>query len=291
MDAVIIRMSELAEGTDLEIELSEFPRHPDIATALQNGTIDFGTVTTPDLMFMLDRGGSAEVLAGEALGGDYLAMRAGTDLNDWADLESGDLRIRTFAGGIAWLKFMASLSDNGIDPESIGAEPIAGGPPDMALLLKTDQADLVTNVDPHVAQGVLEGYAEYAPLDINQSRIGGLNAMFSVRSDLFEDDPELVSRVLNLYVEAHKDLEANPDEWLRVYRSYSGLEEDVARESLSHIELDYSLPQAELIEAANFMHDQGLTEANVSDQLGGHLRYDLLAEATGEDASALGQSE
>jgi ABC-type nitrate/sulfonate/bicarbonate transport system substrate-binding protein len=290
MDAVVYHMPELAAAADLQFELREFPRHPDIKTALANGSIDFGTVTTPDLIFNLDAGNTGIIaLAGEALGGDYLAMKKGLDLKSWADLRRPDLRIRTFAGGIAWLKFMVSLRDNGIAPASLNIQKIAGGPPDMALILKTGQADVVTNVDPHIAQGVHDGYAAYAPLDINKSSIGGLNAVFATRTSLLKEKPDLVEDVLRVYLRSMELLQGDRTRWLRVYRSYSGLPEDVAKESLSHITLSSNLPQRELVTAAKFMAQEKLAKTDVSGELPKYLNFDLLSKVTKKSPAELGR--
>jgi len=292
MDAVVYNMPQLAGPAKLQLQMQEFPRHPDIKTALANGTIDFGTVTMPDLMFNLDAGNTGIVaLAGEALGGDYLAMRKGLDVKTWADLQRPNVRIRTFAGGIAWLKFMVSLRDNRIPVSSLNMNKIAGGPPDMSLILKTGQADVVTNVDPHIAQGVHDGYAEYAPLDINRSSIGGLNAVFAVRTSLLKEKPDLVEAVLRVYLQSMAQLQSDKDTWIRVYRKYSGLPEAVAKESLGRITLTPGIPQKELVTAAKFMAEDKLTKRDVSKELTEYLNYDLLGKITKKGALELGRMQ
>jgi ABC-type nitrate/sulfonate/bicarbonate transport system substrate-binding protein len=290
-DASLYYMKELGAERGIDVQLTEFPRHPDIKTALLNGSIDFGSVTAPDLIYSLDSGSDAiRVLAGEGRGGDYLQCRSGVNPTTWKELENSKLRIRTFAGGIAWLKLMVSLSDNHVDTNKLAMEKIAGGPPDMAILIKTKQAEIATNVDPFVARGKLQGDSDYCNLDINKSRMGSVNALFSGRTDFVKTDAGVTEQVLSLYLDSVKKLSTDHALWARVYEEYSGLSDDVAKQAIKKVELDVAVPEENLQFAASFMHENGLVKTDVSDKLDAALNYDVLAKLTGRTADDLGRA-
>ncbi|MGW5750938.1 hypothetical protein [Nocardia rhamnosiphila] len=102
-------MAEEGEKYGLDIELVEFNRYSDMRVALENGSIDFGTVGPGDVALSADsRKSQLVALAGEATGADLLAKRAGSGPLSWKDLASGSIRFGSFGAGIAWVKTPAT---------------------------------------------------------------------------------------------------------------------------------------------------------------------------------------
>ncbi|MEU1522222.1 hypothetical protein ABZ413_08470 [Nocardia rhamnosiphila] len=154
-------------------------------------------------------------LAGEATGADLLAKRAGSGPLSWKDLASGSIRLGSFGAGIAWVKTLATLDQHGYDIGDVNEIKIAG---------TSGSTDVVMNVDPAIAQGVEDGYAEYADeLDINSSPLRAQNSLFVANRNLL-DKPDVISRVLKNYVAQTERLNTEPGLWASVYQRYSGIE-------------------------------------------------------------------
>ncbi|WP_327151083.1 ABC transporter substrate-binding protein [Nocardia sp. NBC_01329] len=286
-------MVEEGEKYGLDIELVEFNRYSDMRVALENGSIDFGTVGPGDVALSADsRKSQLVALAGQATGADLLAKRAGSGPLSWKDLASGSVRFGSFGAGIAWVKTLATLDQHGYDIGEVNEIKIAGTIQDVIQTLKSGGTDVVMNVDPAIAQGVEDGYAEYADeLDINSSPLGAQNSLFVANRELL-DKPDVISRVLKNYVAQIERLNTEPGLWASVYQRYSGIELPVAQESLKRIRLDLHFSQQELVAFADFLARKGIAQnAQLAATVGDQYDFGPLADVTGKSPEELGRSE
>jgi sulfonate transport system substrate-binding protein len=285
-------MAQDAKKYGLDIELVEFNRYTDMRVALENGLIDFGSFGPGDMALSADTGRSNVVaLAGEATGADLLAKRAGLGKVTWKDLASGQIPFGSFGAGIAWVKTVATMDEHGYDFGKVNEIKIAGTIYDVMQTLKAGSTKVVMDVEPAIAQGVKEGYAEYADeLDINSSSLGGQNALFVANRKML-DRPEVMRQVLRDYVDQITKLQRDPGLWVQTYQSYTGLDKMVAEPSLRRIHLDLRFSQDELSSFAKFLVKKGLAKTeNLPETVKARYVYEPLAEVTGKSAQELGKS-
>jgi ABC-type nitrate/sulfonate/bicarbonate transport system substrate-binding protein len=286
-------MAEAAAKYGLDIELIHFNRYSDMRVALENGSIDFGTVGPGDLALSADSGRSNIVaLAGQAIGADLIAKKAGLGKLSWEDVATKGFAFGSFGAGIAWVKTVATLEEKGVGYGRVNEIKIAGTIQDVMQNLKIGKTQVTMNVDPAIAQAVQEGCAEYADeLDINQSSLGGQNSLFAANAALLKR-PEIVRKVLQNYVDQTRRLQSEPGLWSATYQAYTGIEKAVAETSLQRIKLDLRFSQAELGAFARFLVDKGIARseslpAKVSDS----YVYGPLSDITGRPANDLGKAE
>ena len=285
-------MAQEAKKYGLDIELVEFNRYTDMRVALENGSIDFGSFGPGDMALSADTGRSnAVALAGEATGVDLLAKRAGIGKVSWKDLASGQIPFGSFGAGIAWVKTVATMDEHGYDFGKVNEIKIAGTIYDVMQTLKAGSTKVVMDVEPAIAQGVKEGYAEYADeLDINSSSLGGQNALFIANRKMLER-PEVVQLVLRDYVDQITRLQRDPALWTQTYQAYTGIDKSVAEMSLQRVHLGLRFSQDELSNFAKFLVKKGLAKHDsLPDTVRAQYVYDPLAKVTGKSPAELGKS-
>src|SRR5256885_9055059 len=99
---------------NIQIENVMFQRFADARTALASGDLDITAFGPQDITLAVAQGAKSLVgVAGVGSGNDCLIVRKGDDVKDWKQL--ADKKIGIGAGSISWLKFAASVTENGGD--------------------------------------------------------------------------------------------------------------------------------------------------------------------------------
>jgi ABC-type nitrate/sulfonate/bicarbonate transport system substrate-binding protein len=119
-------LPEYAAKYNIQIDTVQFQRFADARTALASGDIQLTAFGPQDITLGLGQGVKTLVgIAGVGLGNDCLIVRKGEDVTHWAAL--ADKRIGIGAGSISWLKFAASVQENGMDYAKLKVVNIVGG--------------------------------------------------------------------------------------------------------------------------------------------------------------------
>src|SRR4249920_1543669 len=106
-------LPEEAAKYGIKIEMVMFQRFADARTALVSGDIQLTAFGPQDISLALGQGAKTLVgVAGVGSGNDCLIVRKGEDMKDWKSL--ADKKIGIGAGSISWLKFAASVQENGL---------------------------------------------------------------------------------------------------------------------------------------------------------------------------------
>lgn len=107
-------LSEYAAPYNVQIETVMFQRFADARTALASGDLDITAFGPQDITLAVAQGAKSLVgVAGVGSGNDCLIVRKGEDLRDWKALPGKAIGVG--AGSISWLKFAASVQENGVD--------------------------------------------------------------------------------------------------------------------------------------------------------------------------------
>lgn len=287
--AALYVLPEFAEKHKVKIELAEFKRFADIRTATASGSIDFGIVGPQDVPLVVAQGETnLVVVMGLAKGSDTMLVKKGVEVKIWKDYVGK--RIGVGKGGIAWMKFVAAMEENGIDYGKLDVINIAGGGDEHVKAMQRGEIQAAATWEPWGAMAVTRGVAYYPPTDLGATRtVGPMVAVIVANRKIAETNPEVTQKVVTAMVEAMEHLSANREKWILTVREFTGLESEVATLSLKTVEYDVRLPQETIERMAKFLHRVGILTRDVSAELFPKFyTYRFLEKATGKGAKDLG---
>ncbi len=284
-------LPEYAAKYNIQMEPVMFQRFADARTALASGDLDITAFGPQDISLGLGQGIKSMVgVAGVGSGNDCLVVRKGDDIKDWKSLEGKTIGVG--AGSISWLKFAASVQENGLDYGKLKIINIMGGGTNYLKALQGKEIDLAVVWHPFCAQGILDGYAQYPTIDHNRSKtVGGLISVLAVNRGFMEKNRDAVQRLVVAYLDVLKFAQANPQRWAKIYAEKAGLPEPVAAESIRYTKLDATLPLESIKRLSKFLSDNGVIARDVSVELTPSYNYDFLSRATGKTPAELGLNQ
>jgi sulfonate transport system substrate-binding protein len=283
-------LPEQAAKYNIQIEVVMFQRFADARTALVSGDIQLTAFGPQDISLALGQGAKSLVgVAGVGSGNDCLVVRKGEDIKDWKSL--ADKRIGIGAGSISWLKFAASVQENGLQYNGLKIVNIVGGGANYLKALQGKEIDMAVVWQPFCAQAILDGFGAYPTLDHNRSNtVGGLISVLAVNRPFMEKSRDAVQRLVITYLDVLDLARKDSARWAKIYAEKAGLPENVAAESIRTTQLDPTLPLASIKRISKFLSDNGVITRDVSGEIGEHYSYDFLAKATGKSPDQLGMN-
>lgn len=284
-------LPEYAAKYNVQIETVMFQRFADARTALASGDLDITAFGPQDISLAVGQGAKSLVgVAGVGSGNDCMLVRKGEDVKAWSEVSRKAIGIG--AGSISWLKFAASVQENGIDYGKLKIVNIVGGGANYLKALQGKEIDMAVVWQPFCAQGIQDGFAQYPTVDHNKSKeVGGLIAVLAVNRGFMEKNREAVQRLVVAYVDVLKFAQANQARWAKIYAEKAGLPEAVAVESIRITTLDATLPLESIKRISKFLSDNGVIARDVSGEIAQHYTYEFLGKATGKTAVELGQNK
>jgi sulfonate transport system substrate-binding protein len=284
-------LPEYAKKYNIDIEMVMFQRFADARTALASGDIQLTAFGPQDISLGLGQGAKTMVgVAGVGSGNDCLVVRKGEDIADWKAL--GAKTVGVGAGSISWLKFAASVQENGLEYGKLKIVNIVGGGGNYLKALQAKEIDMAVVWQPFCAQAIVEGFGVYPTIDHNRSNaVGGLISVLAVNRGFMEKNRDAVQRLVIAYVDVLNYSRANPDRWAKIYAEKAGLPEPVAAESIRITRLDATLPLASIKRISKFLSDNGVITRDVSGEVDANYTYEFLSKATGRSAVELGQNQ
>ena len=281
-------LPEEAAKYNIQIETVMFQRFADARTALVSGDIQLTAFGPQDISLALGQGAKTLVgVAGVGSGNDCLIVRKGEDIKDWASV--ADKRVGIGAGSISWLKFAASVQENGLQYGKLKIINIVGGGANYLKALQGREIDMAVVWQPFCAQAIVEGFGAYPTLDHNRSKtVGGLISVLAVNRPFMEKNPDAVQRLVVSYLDVLNIARRDTARWAKIYAEKAGLPENVAAESIRITRLDPMLPLESIKRISRFLSDNGVITRDVSGEIAQHYTYDFLSKATGRSAEQLG---
>lgn len=281
-------LPEEAKKYNIDIEVVMFQRFADARTALASGDIQITAFGPQDISLALGQGAKTMVgVAGVGSGNDCLIVRKGEDIKDWKSV--GDKRIGVGAGSISWLKFAASVQENGLQYNKLKIVNIVGGGGNYLKALQGKEIDMAVVWQPFCAQAIVEGFGAYPTLDHNRSKtVGGLISVLAVNRPFMEKNRDAVQRLVVSYLDVLELARKDTKRWAKIYAEKAGLPEPVAAESIRITRLDPTLPLESIKRISKFLSDNGVITRDVSGEIHQHYTYDFLSKATGKPAEQLG---
>lgn len=284
-------LPEQAAKYNVQVEQVLFQRFADERTALASGALDIAAFGPQDITLGLGQGAKSMIgVAGIGSGNDCLLVRKGEDIKEWTDLVTRTIGVG--AGSISWLKFAASVQENGVDYGKLRIINIVGGGGNYLKSLQGREIDMAVVWHPFCAQGIMEGWAQYPTITHNGSKtVGGLIAVLAVNRGFMEKHREATQRLVSAYVDVLKIAQADPQRFAKIYAEKAGLPEAVASEAIRYTRFDVSLPLESIKRISKFLFDNGVIAREVSGEVGQYYTYEFLARATGRGAVDLGQGK
>jgi len=281
-------LPEEAAKYNVQIEMVMFQRFADARTALASGDIQITAFGPQDISLAVGQGAKSLIgVAGVGSGNDCLVVRKGDDIKDWKALTGK--RIGVGAGSISWLKFAASVKENGLDYGSLKIVNIVGGGANYLKALRGNEIDMAVVWQPSCAQAITEGWGAYPTIDHNRSKtVGGLISVLAVNRDFMEKNPDAVQRMVVSYIDVLKIASADTKGWAKIYAEKAGLPIPVAEESIRITQLDPTLPLESIKRISKFLSDNGVITRDVSGEIGQYYTYEFLSKATGKPPEQLG---
>jgi ABC-type nitrate/sulfonate/bicarbonate transport system substrate-binding protein len=277
-----------AKKHGIEIEMVMFQRFADARTALASGDIQITAFGPQDISLGLGAGAKSMVgVAGVGSGNDCLIVRKGEDIKNWKEVS--DKRIGIGAGSISWLKFAASVQENGLQYNKLKIVNIVGGGSNYLKALQGKEIDMAVVWHPFCAQAIVDGFGAYPTLDHNRSKtVGGLIAVLAVNRPFMEKNRDAVQKLVNAYIGVLELARKDTGRWAKIYAEKAGLPENVAAESIRTTRLDPVMPLESIKRISKFLSDNGVITRDVSGEIAQSYTYDFLAKATGKSPEQLG---
>jgi sulfonate transport system substrate-binding protein len=281
-------LPEEAAKYNVKIETVMFQRFADARTALVTGDIHITAFGPQDISLALGQGAKTLVgVAGVGSGNDCLVVRKGEDIKDWKSV--ADKRIGIGAGSISWLKFAASVQENGLQYNKLKIVNIVGGGANYLKALQNKEIDMAVVWQPFCAQAIVDGYGGYPTIDHNRSKtVGGLISVLAVNRPFMEKNRDAVQRLVVAYLDVLERARKDTKRWAGIYAEKAGLPEKVAAESIRITQLDPTLPLESIKRISKFLSDNGVITRDVSGEVADHYTYDFLAKAAGKSPEQLG---
>lgn len=281
-------LPEEAAKYNIQIETVMFQRFADARTALASGDIQLTAFGPQDISLAVGQGAKSLVgVAGVGSGNDCLLVRKGDDIKDWKTV--ADKRIGIGAGSISWLKFAASVQENGLKYNGLKIVNIVGGGANYLKAVRGNEIDMAVVWQPFCAQAIVEGWGAYPTIDHNRSKtVGGLISVLAVNRDFMEKNRDAVQRLVTSYLDVLQIARGDTKRWAKIYAEKAGLPEPVAQESIRITQLDPVLPLESIKRISKFLSDNGVITRDVSGEIAQHYTYDFLSKATGKSAEQLG---
>ncbi len=282
-------LPEEAKKYNIQIEQVMFQRFADARTALASGDLELAAFGPQDISLAVAGGAKSLVgVAGLGAGNDCLIARKGVAISSWKDLAGKTIGVG--AGSISWLKFVASVEENGLDYRQLKVVNVMGGGANYQKALQTGELDMAVVWQPFCAQGIVEGYAQYPGIDHNVSKmVGGWIAVLAVNRGFLEKNRDAVQRLVLAYTDILKFATDNTDRWAQVYAEKAGLPLPVAKESIRITKLDPRIPLASIKRMSKFLAERGVVQKDVSGEIDQYYSFDFLSRITGKRAADLGQ--
>src|SRR5256712_12933803 len=284
-------LPEQAAKYNIQVEQVLFQRFADERTALASGDLDIAAFGPQDITLGLGQGAKSMIgVAGIGSRNHCPLVRKGEDIKEWAGL--GAKTIGVGAGSISWLKFAASVQENGLDYGKLRIVNIVGGGGNYLKALQGKEIDMAAVWHPFCAQAIVDGYGAYPTIDHNRSKtVGGLISVLAVNRGFMEKNRDAVQRLVVAYVDVLETARKDAKRWAGIYAEKAGLPEAVAAESIRTTQLDATLPLESIKRISKFLSDNGVITRDVSGEVAQHYTYDFLSKATGRTPAQLGLNQ
>jgi ABC-type nitrate/sulfonate/bicarbonate transport system substrate-binding protein len=278
-----------AERYGISVEVIPMKRYGDIQLALATGQVEFGILGFFNIGTMADNNiNNVRIIAGSSIGGQGLvcSKQANAKIKTWKDLES--LKIGVAPNGSAHNIFRTMVAENGGNLDKITQINFPGMGPEAVQSLKNGDIDCLLSWEPSNARAVVDGFAEYSSLKLEDSPTGNINGALAVNTDFAAKNPEATLNMVRATIEATDQINRDHDLWIRLAASKTGVSPDVVKMAIGHLSIIYDIPESKTKAFLDLMSKFGVTKRNHRDAVRQYVDYSYLEKATGKTSKQLG---
>jgi ABC-type nitrate/sulfonate/bicarbonate transport system substrate-binding protein len=204
----------------LEVELMPLARGALAIEAIAGGSLQFAESAHAPTLAAIAGGIPIHGVAVAARGfyGKLIAKPEHADLDSLEDFAGK--RVGTQVGTGMHLTLAILLEERGLTEEELGITNLRVA--DMPAAMATGDFDAVIGWEPGMQRIVQGGHGVEIITARDFEELADISYPFilSVQSQLLEDDPETVQKVVNAYARAHSFIRDNPDEAVRIYKDF-----------------------------------------------------------------------
>lgn len=204
----------------LEVELMPLARGALAIEAIAGGSLQFAESAHAPTLAAIAGGIPIHGVAVAARGfyGKLIAKPEHADLDSLEDFAGK--RVGTQVGTGMHLTLAILLEERGLTEEELGITNLRVA--DMPAAMATGDFDAVIGWEPGMQRIVQGGHGVEIITARDFEELADISYPFilSVQSQLLEDDPETVQKVVNAYAKAHSFIRDNPDEAVRIYKDF-----------------------------------------------------------------------
>lgn len=287
---------ELAKG--VKIDAINFNSGNDVLTALVSGSIDVAQVTYLHYITALDKGFDVVAISGQVNGGSEILVGKSVTVkpDDWDGLKAliaarkkdgKPLRVAASRGNAQDIHMRGEFLKHGIDVNKDVEFVNIPNPSDHAAALQRGEVDLICTVEPFASQIRASGVGTHFSLPYDQAA-GNLTNLIVTRSDVIKNHKAEVQATVDAVVALVDKLKSDKTVWVDVINKYTGLNKDIAAESLKNAFPDYEMHKDSTVAIAKMMKDLKYISHDVSKEAETHMDYEFLEAATHKPKSDLG---
>lgn len=265
----VVLAERLASKYGLKIESVNFNNAVDVTTAMVNGQLDVGLLTSAHLVRAVETNLDFVQIAGNSRGNVTIitSTKLGLAPGDWKGLKAANekkkLRIVSSRGSINELLSLASFSKNGLDASTDFELTNIAAFAQHAQALRSGEFDIVFSTEPNGTQMVAEGIGTmFSKSDITDA--GSLHTIYAVKRDWLDKNKGKARALIATLIEATQWLNADAARTQVEAQKLFPLKPDVLLASLTLNRWDVRLAVPETQALARIAAEQKYANTDVS---------------------------
>ena len=233
-----------------------------IAAAYDTGEMHIGEFGSPPAIDAIAAGKKFKIIGSGCRQRAHLYFGVRTDIASFAELKGARIGVLGIGSCSDWITRKILMSE-GLDPDQdVTLVPLVNDYPRMVDLIEEGRLDACLGTEPILSHGEENGIVRVWAAGFDEPYLPHYQWIVRVaRTELIEDDPELVSAVLRGCRRSAHYAAQNIDEWVSFSARQFGISELAARRAvereLPHFNLDGHIDLSGLQSAVNLQQELG----------------------------------
>lgn len=258
----IWNMKPYAKKYGIDLEFRKMFTFTQMQQAVELGQAQAGTVGYQNLVLMADAGGpaKAQAVAGVYRRGQDIVFHKDVKISKWKDIEGKT--IASVPGSFSYFLFRFAARSNGVDMKKVKLKGLTPSPT-MHLALERRDVDALVIWVPALAFPIANGFGYTAPITINNTAIGTINALLAMGTDFIQKGKIAVD-LMKAYVAAADHFAKDKAAWMKGAKSLTGMKPKVLEESLKFLIFDTKMYPEKLKILAKNAHKLKMVKKDTS---------------------------